>query len=101
MAERRLHPRVRGPFDGYWDGAGRHAGRVVDLSLTGCFVESVLVPVVGQRVTVSVGIAGQQIDLPATVVYVEVNLGFAVHFVDMPAEIASLLRKEIALKLPT
>ena len=54
MSERREHPRVKGPFEGYWDGAGRQDGRIVDLSVSGCFIESVALPRVGQTVTVSI-----------------------------------------------
>jgi hypothetical protein len=100
VAERRAHPRVKGPFEGFWDGAGRQDGRIVDLSISGCFIESVALPVVGQTVTVSIAISGGQINLPAEVVYAETNLGFAVRFVDTPEEVANVLRKEIANKLP-
>jgi PilZ domain len=100
VSERRAHPRVKGPFEGYWDGAGRQDGRIVDLSVSGCFIESVALPRVGQTVTVSIAISGGQINLPAEVLYSESNQGFAVRFVDTPAEVANVLRKEIANKLP-
>ena len=100
MSERRAHPRVRGPFEGFWDGAGRQDGRIVDLSVSGCFIESIPLPKVGQTVTVSIAISGGQINLPAEVVYAEMAHGFAVRFVDTPVEVANVLRKEIANKLP-
>ena len=100
MSERRAHPRVRGPFEGFWDGAGRQDGRIVDLSVSGCFMESVALPKVGQIVTVSIAISGGQINLPAEVVYAQATHGFAVRFVDTPVEVANVLRKEIANKLP-
>ena len=100
MSERRANPRVRGPFEGFWDGAGRQDGRIVDLSVSGCFIESVALPKVGQIVTVSIAISGGQINLPAEVVYAETTHGFAVRFVDTPVEVANVLRKEIANKLP-
>jgi hypothetical protein len=99
VAERRSHPRVKGPFEGFWDGAGRQDGRIVDLSVNGCFIESVALPRVGQKVTVSIAISGGQINLPADVVYAESTQGFAVRFVDTPEEVANVLRKEIANKL--
>ena len=100
MSERRANPRVRGPFEGFWDGAGRQDGRIVDLSVSGCFIESVALPKVGQIVTVSIAISGGQINLPAEVVYAEATHGFAARFVDTPVEVANVLRKEIANKLP-
>jgi hypothetical protein len=100
VPERRAHPRVKGPFEGFWDGAGTQNGRIVDLSVSGCFIESVALPKVGQTVTVSIAISGGQINLPAEVVYAESNVGFAVRFVETPAEVANVLRKEIANKLP-
>jgi hypothetical protein len=98
--ERRAHPRVKGPFEGFWDGSGTQVGRIVDLSVGGCFVESVALPSVGQLVTVSMAVTGGQINLSAEVLYAESNLGFAVRFVDMPEPIANVLRKEIAHNLP-
>lgn len=100
MSERRANPRVRGPFEGFWDGAGRQDGRIVDLSVSGCFIESVALPKVGQIVTVSIAISGGQINLPAEVVYAQATHGFAVRFVETPVEVANVLRKEIANKLP-
>jgi hypothetical protein len=99
VSERRANPRVKGPFEGFWDGAGTQSGRIVDLSVTGCFIESVMLPVMGQRVTVSLAVTGGQINLPGEVVYAEANLGFAVHFVDTAPEILDVLRKEIERKL--
>jgi hypothetical protein len=98
--DRRAHPRVKGPFEGFWDGSGTQVGRVVDLSVGGCFVESVTLPNAGQIVTVSMAIAGGQINLSAEVLYTESNLGFAARFVDVPDLVADVLRKEIAHKLP-
>ena len=100
VVERRAHPRVKGPFEGFWDGSGTQVGRIVDLSVSGCFVESVTLPSMGQTVTVSMAVAGGQINLTAEVLYAESNLGFAVRFVDMPDQVANVLRKEIARKLP-
>ena len=98
MSERRAHPRVKGPFEGYWDGSGTQSGRIVDLSVSGCFIESVTLPLVGRPVTVSIAITGGQCNLPAEVVYAESNLGFAVRFLETPAEVLDVLRKEIERK---
>ena len=99
MSERRLNPRAKGPFEGYWDGAGVRQGRVVDLSVSGCFIESVMLPAEGQVVMVSIAIGEGHINLPGEVVYAERNLGFAVRFTDAPAAIVDILRREIASRL--
>ncbi|MEO7272227.1 MAG: PilZ domain-containing protein [Vicinamibacterales bacterium] len=100
MSERRLNPRVKGPFEGYWDGTGVQQGRVVDLSVSGCFIEAVILPAEGQVVMVSISIGAGRIDLPSEVVYVERNQGFAVRFTEAPAAIIDSLRREIASRLP-
>ena len=99
MNERRAHPRIKGPFEGWWDGSSRQAGRLVDLSMGGCFVESVQFPSKGQIVVISITVQGGEINVPAEVLYSEVNQGFAVRFVDMPEGVADLLRKELDRKL--
>ena len=99
MSERRQNPRVQGPFEGYWDGTGAQQGRVVDLSVSGCFLESITAPAVGQVVVVSIAIGPGQIDLPGEVVYAETNLGFGVRFTEAPAALIDVLRREIARRL--
>jgi hypothetical protein len=99
VSERRTNPRVKGPFEGYWDGSGVQQGRVVDLSVSGCFIESMMLPAEGQVVMVSIAIGAGRINLPAEVVYAENNLGFAVRFTDAPAAIIDILRREIASRL--
>ena len=95
MSERRAHPRVKGPFDGWWDGSGRQSGRIMDLSEGGCFVESITQPTVGQVVFISITIGAGEIRLPADVLYGESNQGFAVKFVDVPEAILEVLRQEL------
>jgi hypothetical protein len=101
VSERRANPRVKGPFEGYWDGTGVQQGRVGDLSVSGCFVESVTLPALGQVVMVSISIGGGQINMPGEVVYAETNLGFAVRFKDAPAAIIDVLRREVESRLPS
>jgi len=72
---------------------------VVDLSVSGCFIESMMLPAEGQVVMVSIAIGGGQVNLPGEVVYAETNLGFAVRFKDSPAAIIDVLRREIASRL--
>jgi hypothetical protein len=99
VIERRADPRVKGPFDGYWDGAGTKVGRVLDLSVSGCFIESMTLPMMGEMVTVSIAISGAQIIVPAQVLYREAQQGFGVRFLDLSPQVRDLLRHEIATKL--
>jgi len=99
VSERRAHPRVKGPFEGWWDGAGRQTGRITDLSEGGCFVDSVTQPPVGQVVLISIAIGPGEIQLPAEVLYGESHQGFAVRFVDVPEGILAVLRQELERRL--
>jgi len=99
VSERREYPRAKGPFEGWWDGSGRQGGRVTDLSVGGCFVESVAQPVVGQVVIVWLAIGAGQIQLPAEVMYCESNHGFAVRFVEVPQAILDVVRQEVERRL--
>jgi PilZ domain len=99
LVERRAYPRAKGPFDGYWDGAGTQSGRVLDLSVTGCFIESLTPPLIGQVVTVSISITGAQIIVPAKVQYRDSQQGFGVRFLDVSEQVTSLLRHEVQSKL--
>ena len=97
MSERRAHPRVKGPFEGFWDGSTTRAGRISDLSVGGCFIESLTPqPHAGQHITVSIAVSGGQINLPGEVIYIEGAQGFAVKFVDPPGAAIEVLRKEVA-----
>ena len=80
--ERRGAHRLPGPFDAIWSGtSGHHAVRVVDFSLTGCFVEDIAAPATGERVTVTLHVpGGDPIEAAARVAYVNPPLGFAVVF---------------------
>jgi hypothetical protein len=97
MSERRANPRIKGPFDGYWDGAGTQAGRVLDLSVTGCFVESITIPLIGQIVTVAIALGEARLFMSAEVMYKESQQGFGVRFVDVSEDAAALLRHEVAV----
>ena len=99
MPERRAHPRIKGPFEGWWDGTSRQTGRLVDLSLGGCFVESVQLPTAGQVVVISIAVQGGQINIPGEVLYTEMHQGFAVRFVNPPDGVVDLLRKELDRKV--
>lgn len=103
--EKRQHVRVTGPFDGTWSGAvGQRVVRIVDISHTGCFVDDIASPAMGERVTVTVRLPGEQaFELPGEVRYTDAVQGFAVEFdqaaAPMPA-FAEALERLIASRVP-
>jgi hypothetical protein len=98
-ADRRQHQRLKGPFDGSWDGSsGMRTCRVTDLSAGGCFLDAMASTEVGSSVTVSIQLDGRTFMLPATVAYVDRVQGFAVRFEPSePAEgLAALVNQRLA-----
>ena len=65
MSERRSDARIAGPFEGHWHGgSGANEVRISDMSLGGCFVETLMQPVAGEETDVTVLFAdGQSITL--------------------------------------
>jgi hypothetical protein len=80
--ERRQHRRLARPFDGNWEGgSGGTACRIGDLSLGGCFVETLATPTAGEETKVTIKFGGDiSMTFAGTVIYVEPRLGFAVKF---------------------
>jgi hypothetical protein len=87
MDERRSGPRADGPLELQWTtrtASGR--GRVRDLSTTGCYLESTVVPGEGELLKLSiVGLTGRPLNLLGEVVENRERTGFAVRFVDLTA----------------
>jgi hypothetical protein len=86
--EQRKHPRLMGPFDARWRGAsGGGTCRIGDISLGGCFVQTMAMPIVGERTSVSVELDDKEFLLPrGTVVSTEWGIGFAVEFKPLGGE---------------
>jgi hypothetical protein len=81
--ERRHHERIKGPFDGSWDGSsGMRTCRITDLSASGCFVDAMAAPEVGSTVNIAIELDGRKFLVPATVAYIDRVQGFAVRFED-------------------
>ena len=98
-ANRRAHERLKGPFDGSWDGSsGMRTCRITDLSAGGCFIDAMASPEAGSNINVSIELDGRKFVLPATVVYVDRVQGFAVSFKpNEPAEaLAALINQRLA-----
>ena len=81
--DRRQHERIKGPFDGSWDGSsGMRTCRITDLSASGCFIDAMGAPEVGRLVTIAIEFDGRRFVVPSTVAYVDRVQGFAVRFND-------------------
>ena len=93
--ERRQHPRVARPFEGTWKGAsGMTRCRIADISIGGCFVQTLAMPVAGETTVVTISFGeSHALMFTGTVVYVDPGMGFAVQFKPLGAEQAEELRR--------
>ena len=96
---RRQHPRVHGPFDGWRVDLLDVPVRIYDLSLGGCFVNSMNPQRVGIRLLLKIELPREgTITLHAESLYQRPG-GFAVRFVDVDAETAERVARAVeALK---
>jgi hypothetical protein len=78
VRERRQYPRLDRSFKGRWTGTG--ACRISDLSLSGCFVNSLVAPLQGDETSVEVAIGDHTFTMKGRVVYVDPGMGFALQF---------------------
>jgi len=102
MADRRRFPRLIGPFKGAWRGTSRsNACLIRDISLDGCYVESLTTPQRDEETQITINVNGDDFAAPiGTAVYLESSMSFAVKFrsmtakerADMSAQMARLLQ---------
>ena len=93
---RRQHPRVHGPFDGWRVDLLDVPVRIYDLSLGGCFVNSMNPQRVGIRLLLKIELPREgTITLHAESLYQRPG-GFAVRFVDVDAETAERVARAVA-----
>ncbi|MBV9958284.1 MAG: PilZ domain-containing protein [Acidobacteria bacterium] len=80
--ERRNHERVLLPLEVRWEGqSGRHTARISDISLGGCFIESLGQVSDGERIRFQIQMpTGNWMPLSGLVVYSYPNIGFGVRF---------------------
>ena len=93
--ERRQDPRLKQWFDGSWRGAsGSGNSRLSDVSVTGCFVNSLATPAVGDTSTITIHFGpSQAVSFEGEVMYVERGMGFGVRFLDVtPKQAAEVQR---------
>jgi hypothetical protein len=96
---RRQHPRIHGPFDGWRVDLLDVPVRIYDLSLGGCFVNSMNPQRAGIRLLLKIELPREgTIRLHAESLYQRPG-GFAVRFVDVDAETAERVSRTVdALK---
>ncbi len=100
--ERRVHPRVRGPFDGRWQRVSRHdssvtrSSRVADLSVGGCFCEALELLPRGERLRLDLHlpVAGWM-SLSGEVVHSQPDRGFGVRFVNLGTDHQDALARAV------
>ena len=96
-SDRRVAPRVAHNFDAVSTGhGGNRPVRVGDLSVTGCFVETIEPNAKGTRVTLRVAIPDWgPLELTGEVMYSSPPIGYGVRFVDVPPASALILQATV------
>ena len=92
--ERRSEERVPLPLEVAWesDSGKQHSSRISDISMSGCYVESLGQITVGERVRFKIEMAlGKWLPLSGVVVYSHPQIGFGVSFTTMTEGVKSQL----------
>jgi hypothetical protein len=86
--ERRQAARVRVSLEARWEGiAGRYTARVSDLSLHGCFFETIGSAALGDMIDFDVRLpTGRWLSLQGIVAFIDQNIGFGVSFTNLHSE---------------
>jgi hypothetical protein len=79
-SERRQSERVRMPLEVRWDGlSGRHSARIYDISMSGCYIESLGQVRLNEHLSFDVqSPTGQWLSFSGKVVHAQPNMGFGV-----------------------
>jgi hypothetical protein len=94
--DRRRNERFAGPFDGSRLGKLETPLSIFDLSVGGCFVNSMHEQTPGVRFTMKIQLPRVgTITLKAETLYLRSGFGFAVRFVDVDDETAGLLERAL------
>ena len=85
MAEKRRDERVSLPLEARCEGlSGKYTARLSDLSFGGCYVETLALVAVGERIRFEIQLpTGRWLPLNGEVVYHQQNLGFGVRFTEL------------------
>ena len=82
MVEKRRHGRFPLVLEASWDESGSNSrGRTTDLSVTGCFIDTLLQVAVGETLDFKIRTPdGEHISVAGKVMYQQQSLGFGVRF---------------------
>lgn len=94
--ERRQHPRVRGPFHGLRLGLLDTPVHIFDLSLGGCFVNSMHEEEKGVICTLVIDLGVDQVKVKGETVYRRPGFGFALRFIQMDRVTTKRLQRALA-----
>jgi hypothetical protein len=92
--DRRSEERVPLPLEVAWesDSGKQHSSRISDISMSGCYVESLGQITVGEMVRFKIELAlGKWLPLSGVVVYLHPQIGFGVSFTTMTDGVKSQL----------
>ena len=73
------------PLEVYWESlSGKHEARISDISLGGCYMESLAQVIVGEEIQFEIRLpTGGRMPLRGKVIYHQPNLGFGVSFINL------------------
>ena len=73
------------PLEVHWESlSGKHEARISDISLGGCYMESLAQVIVGEEIQFEIQLpTGGRMPLRGKVIYHQPNLGFGVSFIDL------------------
>ena len=85
MSERRSSQRVPMLLEIRWESlSGKHGARTTDISLSGCYIDSIGQVTVGEKIRLEIQLpTGGWMPLQGEVVYHQDNLGFALRFIGL------------------
>lgn len=95
--ERRNSERVPLPLEAHWAGqSGRHAARITDISMGGCYIESLGQVSVGERVDFEIQLqTGKWMHLSGQIAFCHPNIGFGLRFRELSELESNLLENVI------
>ncbi len=98
----RQNERVQVPLEVRWHGlSGKHNARTSDISLGGCYIESLAQVTVGERILFEIQLpSGRWIPLSGHVVHHHVGLGFGVRFSLLSDMVKRMLEEAIEAVRP-
>ncbi|HEY3024952.1 MAG TPA: PilZ domain-containing protein [Pyrinomonadaceae bacterium] len=93
MRDRRRDERVPLPMEVAWEGdSGKYTSRISDISMSGCYVESIAQTSVGEKVRFEIQLpSGKWLPLIGVVVYRHPQIGFGVNFTTLADGVTELL----------